>query len=249
MQSSQNKSKAPSGFSTMSSEILTSFNYHQWIFDKIAPFLLNSILEVGAGHGIYTEKLITASEKVLSVDIDSQVVDYLNNKLNDIENLEILHKDFLTENDMFFTSRKIDTILMINVLEHIKDEDLFLRKCYNILNQRNKGHLIIFVPAGQMMFGPMDILAGHYRRYSKKSLKIKLEEIGFKTIKNNYFNFLGGIGWFVNSKVFKPKNLSSSEINSQIKIFDKCIIPLYRKIDPLFSWICGQSIVYVGSVK
>lgn len=88
----------------------------------------------------------------------------------------------------------------------------------------------------------MDRLAGHYRRYNKQMLGKVLREAGFRVVEMKYINPVGGMGWYLNSKFYKPASLSTQAVNSQILFFDKYVLPLSRLLTPVFEGFFGQSL-------
>jgi len=90
----------------------------------------------------------------------------------------------------------------------------------------------------------MDKMAGHYRRYVRKDLKQIVEKVGGKLLMNEYFNPIGGLGWYAN-KFMTHKDLDSPAINKQIRFFDKNIVPISKGVNPLTQSFFGQSVISV----
>lgn len=67
---------------------------------------------------------------------------------------------------------------MLNVLEHIKDDDKALAEVNKILN--NQGIFIIEVPSGKFLYDEYDRKFLHYRRYNMQEIEKKLIKAGFK---------------------------------------------------------------------
>src|SRR5262249_47246517 len=136
----------------------------------------------------------------------------------------------------------VDTILCINVLEHIAEDRKVVANLLALLPPR--GRLLIFVPAFQALYSSMDKHAGHVRRYRLKDLAALVPPGQAKIIKAHYFNALGGAGWWVNKWV-NHAALDAPGVNNQLKLFDRFFVPLARVLDILCMGAVGQSAVCV----
>jgi SAM-dependent methyltransferase len=238
------KSKNPIGLSTMSPAIKDADNYNRMQFKLAKPYLGDNILECGTGNGIMTELLDGEEVKnIYSIDIDPKCHERLKNKTFSkkftFEQFDLNNSDFV---DMF-SLRQIDTILIFNVLEHLSDDVVVLNNLSSILNP--DGRIIIFVPAFNSIYGGMDLSAGHYRRYCRKELKDKLSAAGLISEKMIYINPIGFVGWWLNNKVFKIKNLENKGLNKQILFFDKLLLPISNLLNKMTLKWFGLSIFAV----
>jgi len=199
-------------------------NYNKWILDEIREYIGSNILEVGAGSGNFSKLLLLLPIKKLTCLEPSQnMFKILSQKLNS-EHKVILKKggiEILINNK---NKEKFDTVLYINVLEHIEKDEEELINIYEILE--NNGHLIIFVPAFMWLYSNFDRKIGHFRRYDKKNLETILREKGFEILKSKYFDMIGIILWLFFFKIL-GRTLSSSNVS----LYDKIIVPLERKIE------------------
>lgn len=134
---------------------------------------------------------------------------------------------------------EVDTVLMIDVLEHIEDDARQVKVVASILKKR--GRFIVVVPAYSALYGKRDVLMGHYRRYSAKALYQVLEENGFKIKYLRYWNALGFIPYFTSEKVFK-KPLQSKSRQKGNKLFDLW----FKYIENNFDFGFGLSIICVA---
>ena len=112
--------------------------------------------------------------------------------------------------------RKFDTIVLIDVLEHLENDTSILKTINKLLNKN--GRIILVVPAYQLLYGNRDKKIGHYRRYSKKDLIIKLTNNGFKIIKIRYWNILGFFPYFIFEKILKRNLLTEFRENKNNNI-------------------------------
>lgn len=212
--------------------------YNRWLFSLIRPYLKGSVLEVGAGIGNFTQYL-HENNSVIAIDIDK----YYISKLKKIVGLKNRagYGD-IEKGDYFFENLKFDTIICLNVLEHIKDHEIALDNMFQLL--RKNGNLILLVPAHNNAYTLMDKNLGHFRRYNKKELEKIIKKAKFEVIKVRYFNFFGLLGWFVNGKIFRRKIIPSL----QLSIFDKLFLPwliLEKKLKIPF----GLSLLLIASKK
>jgi len=135
---------------------------------------------------------------------------------------------------------QVDTVVLMNVLEHIKEDHAVLQKLVRRL--RPAGRLVVLVPAGPWAFGRIDERLGHYRRYSKVALRELVASLSLELERIRYFNFLGIWAWWWNAKVARRENQDSS----QIRLFDRWFVPCISRIENLIPPPLGQSLLVVG---
>lgn len=199
--------------------------YNQWTLNLFKNYLKGKILEVGCGIGNFT-KTLTNFGQVWAIDIEenyikktqSMVVGKAQVGLGDIE-----------KGKYFFNQIKFNSVVCINVLEHIKEDERALKKLYNLLD--DKGYLILIVPTHPTLYGQIDRSIGHFRRYTKEELEEKLTISGFKIVRCRRINFLGGIGWFLSSRIFAEKSISDTKIKI-FNLFAPFFLPLENFIEP-----------------
>jgi len=188
-------------------------NYNKWIFNLIKPHLGKRVLEVGCGTGNIIQYL--KDKDVLGVDIDPAYLSIAREKFKNKKNINFklfnLDKGLKT-----FKKFKPDTIVCINVLEHIEKDEKFIKECESVLSPG--GRLILFVPAMPSIFGEMDKTYGHFRRYTKSEVIQKLGS-SFKVQNGEYLNIFGVFGWWLNGKVLKRKIIPSIQISLYDKVF------------------------------
>jgi SAM-dependent methyltransferase len=223
---------------TYSSAIESASNYTAWLADMARPHLGERVLEVGFGHGALSRTLGPFKE-YLGVDIDGEAVEQARRTKPESDYLaaDIAGQAFADA----LGERRFDTVLCYNVLEHVPDDVAALRNLTGAL--RPGGRLVLFVPAMQALYGDLDRLAGHHRRYARSGLAALVSGLG-NVIRLDYVNPLGGLGWWINT-FREHRSLDSAGVNRQILVFDKYGIPLSRVLTPLFAKFFGQSILCV----
>lgn len=165
--------------------------YNNWIYEFIAPYIKGSILEIGAGIGNFTP-LLTQKGQVTAIDLNRSYIASLKNKLDGKTKFGFGN---IESGEFFFKKgSRFDTLICLNVLEHIRNDEKALNFMYSLLKPRGK--LILLVPAHKSLSSNFDKNLGHYRRYDKSSLEKLLHKIGFRSVSIRYFNWLASIGWF-----------------------------------------------------
>jgi SAM-dependent methyltransferase len=231
------------GAETYSSAIADAQKYMAWIVDTFRPYLRGRILEVGIGHGYYSGMLSEFGD-YLGVDHDVESVAEARAAFpaQRFAPCDILQRDQLRA----LLPSGADAIVSINVLEHIEDDAKAIANLVDTLNPG--GHLLLSVPALMMLYNDLDRLAGHCRRYTTSGMKALLAELPVEIVKLCYFNPIGGLGWWVNS-LKRYQSLNEGGINSQIRVFDRYVVPVSRAVDPLFRPFFGQSVTCIARRK
>lgn len=211
--------------------------YNEEIFSLAKPFLKGDILEVGCGIGSFTEKLISVGN-VTAIDIEKYYISKTKKALG--KRAHVGFGDIEKGKYFFDSSKRFDSIICLNVLEHIQNDTKTLQNIYSLL--RKKGTVFLLTPAHPAFFGSLDKGLGHARRYTKSDVRAKFLKAGFKVKRVYYFNSFGGLGWFLNSKLLRRKILP----RHQLKVFSIVgRIPLFfeKFVKPPF----GLSVVIIAS--
>jgi SAM-dependent methyltransferase len=137
-------------------------------------------------------------------------------------------------------AQRFDTVFCVNVLEHIEDDLAALRTFRSVLAPG--GRVLIWVPAVQAAYGPLDAELGHHRRYSKVSLARVFSDAGLDIEVLRYSNPIGLLGWMFNAHVLKTKAHSLG----QVRIFDTLIAPWALPLERLVPPPIGLSLIAVG---
>jgi glycosyltransferase involved in cell wall biosynthesis len=203
--------------------------FNRWMGDTIRPYVGERVLEIGAGIGNLTRVLIPRVKCYVAADIDREHLARLATRFQHRHNLHVCDCDLEKAADFTDLAGSMDTVVCLNVLEHIKDDSEGLRNIHSVL--RKDGRAIVLVPHGQEIFGTLDVALGHYRRYSHEELKEKMEQAGFRVETILDFNRISRPGWYVTGKVLKRTTLSAV----QMKIFDR-LVWLWRRIDQRLPW-------------
>src|SRR3989344_6301926 len=200
--------------------------YNNWLFMLIEPELKGHILEVGAGIGNITQLLVDKSKRVYAIDLNERYVEKLKKRFANKLEVELGNVE---KNDNFFNNKKFDTIVCLNVLEHIKKDTNALKNMYSLLIKGGK--LILLVPAHEFLYSHLDAKLGHYKRYNKKELDLLLEDIGFKKISLKYINLASAAAWFIMLRLTKRGSLPRRNVEI-FNIIGKLLIWPEKYIEP-----------------
>jgi glycosyltransferase involved in cell wall biosynthesis len=211
--------------------------YNQWIFLKFRPFLGTRVLEIGSGIGNIT-KFLLDRDLIIATDVEPKYLAFLGNTFGKYKKFMIEHLDLTRAEMEHYRSYHINSVICFNVLEHIEQDETALKKIFDLLESGGRLHLL--VPAHPWLYGSLDKHLGHRRRYGKKELNRKLETTGFKVIFLKYFNRVGILGWFLDSKIFRRKRLPSF----QLRIYN-LLVPLF-KLEKFFPLPFGTSLLAVA---
>ena len=218
-------------------------NYRNWMYRLLAPSIGQRILEVGAGIGNFTE-LFLDRELIVPSDKHQSCVEYLKTRLNTSPNVKPFQLDL--ENpaaDQNLSDFSFDTVICVNVLEHVQDDLRALSYMHSVLAPG--GRLVLLVPAFQFLYGSVDRAIQHHRRYTRKDLIPKMRQTGFKIEKAFYMNVIGMFGWFWNNRIMKIEE----ENSAQIGLFDHYIAPLAERIERLVPPPFGLSLIVIGRTE
>jgi SAM-dependent methyltransferase len=228
------------GSGTYSSAIADAQNYMNWVIGQFQLYLKGRIVEVGFGHGHYSEMLSKFGD-YWGVDHDRDSVEQASKAMpgRNFAACDILVREQLRS----LFPAGVDAVFSINVLEHIEDDATAIANLVDVL--KPGGHLLISVPALMLLYNDLDRLAGHCRRYTTKRLQALLSDQPVEIIRLSYFNPIGGLGWLAN-RLKRYDSLNDSAVNGQIALFDKYIVPVSRALDPLSRSFFGQSVTCVA---
>jgi len=198
--------------------------YNRWVIGRIASHIGDRVLEAGAGIGNITAQLLDR-ELIVAADDNSSYLERLaanfanNPNVNpvalDLENAEEISK---------LREHRFDTIVCVNVIEHLKRDDEVLGAFFEILEPG--GRAIILAPQGQWLYGSIDRALDHYRRYSRSELQQKMERAGFEIEEIFGLNRVAPPFWFLNGRVLRRTSVPGA----QVRFFDR-IVPLVKIFD------------------
>ncbi len=212
-------------------------NYFEWQSRLVEPHVGRRVLEIGCGLGNFTQHLLDR-ELVVGLDVEPACVEAWQTAFAGRPNLVGMHLDGSSEAFRELKRYEPDTVVCLNVLEHIEDDLETLRNMHAVLPPG--GRALLIVPAFAGLYGPIDRNLGHYRRYSRRGFRELAAAAGFEA-RLRYLNTVGFVGWWVNAKVFQKTEQSES----QIRFFDQVIVPVMSRVEGMVPPPFGQSLFAV----
>ena len=218
------------------SEILARLNraprFTRWMADTIRPYVGDRVLEIGAGIGNLTANLVPRA-KYHASDINPHYLDRLETLKPTRPYLQVHYTDASAAET--YPAEQFDTVICMNVVEHLANDVEALSNIRRSLDKN--GRAIVLVPNGPQLFGSLDKVLGHYRRYTQEQLVQACQNAGFSVEKVLKFNRLGTPGWWLNGRILKKATFGFW----QIKLLN-FLVPFVRPIDrflpfPHLSWI------------
>ncbi|HXK43724.1 MAG TPA: methyltransferase domain-containing protein [Anaerolineae bacterium] len=209
-----------------------------WIYDEITPYIGKRVLEVGCGLGNLFHRLYDR-DLVFGIDTDGESIRTLREAFATMPHVQAGVYDICDSTVLSLASMGFDTVVSLNVLEHISDDVMALTHIRALLAQ--PGYFIVIVPAHAWLYGNMDSSIGHFRRYDKTQMYKKLTQAGFEVITQRYMNFVGAAGWFISGKVLRKKTPPSE----QLRLFN-LLVPYLRFIEARIKPPFGISLLSVA---
>ncbi len=212
--------------------------YNGWIFEKIQPALGQRVLEVGAGTGNITRFLAAGGRKVVATDVLPAYREHLVRVFQPMPQVEVSIFDLDGPAPPAMVADPFDTVICLNVLEHIEDDLGALREMGRVL--KPGGKLGLLVPAHSLLYGEFDRAVGHFRRYSKRQLVDLLKAADFEVQSALFFNILAVLPWFFNGRVLRRDYLPEG----QTSLAD-ALVPLL-KLERYIGPPCGLSLIAIA---
>ena len=241
--SERRKRRRPSEFDDADMELADTLesledagNYVMWIGDQVRPYVNGRTLEVGAGHGTFSELLADWSTDLVITDPSARAVEMLRERHASRPGVtvECADLDHATELGAF------DTIVLINVLEHIEDDEKALLRLAGALNPG--GHLFLLVPAFELLYSDFDRRIGHHRRYRIAQLRRAVTDAGFEPHSTYYMNSIGFVAWLVTARLAGARPTRPGLIRK----YDRVVVPVIRAFESVVRPPFGQSVVSIG---
>jgi SAM-dependent methyltransferase len=213
-------------------------NYYDWIVDFFAGHFGNRIVEAGAGIGTVSQLVLDrASPRALTlIEPAANNLPALRNRFAGDPRVSVYH-GYLED---LTGSLESDSIIAVNVLEHVERDDDFLKASYRILAPG--GSLLLLVPACPSIFGSLDRAFDHFRRYTRSGLRASLLAAGFEIETTHYLNMVGVAAWFLSGRVLRRTTLG----RGQVRFYDRWVIPVVRRLESVIPVPIGQSVIAIA---
>lgn len=223
-------------------------NYHRWILGIFKPLLGQHLVEVGAGLGSFSKLILEQHQcKTLALvepsnDMYERLVPNAN-RLGATTQIDTYHGTFPEAAPLIMAKEAPDSIIYVNVLEHIAEDEVELETIRSTLV--DGGRAFLFVPALPWLYGAFDERVGHLRRYRKQELEEKLRRTGFKMVVSTYFDLPGIAPWWLKYCLLK----SASMEPGGVRLYDRFIVPAARRIESFISPPIGKNVIVVAEKR
>lgn len=211
--------------------------FNLWMADTLRPYVGQRVLEIGAGLGSLTSQFVPR-ERYVASDVNPNYLQSLREFARGKAYLQVLEIDAGDQTHFVDLTDRFDTVLMLNVIEHLPDEGKALGNVWSALEPG--GRAIVLVPQHPALYGTLDAALEHRERYTEAGLRRALTEAGFRIEAVFDFNRFSVPGWWVNGKVLRRRRFS----RLQVMLID-ALMPVLRRIDRLWPW-GGMSLVGIG---
>ncbi|MFI5360595.1 MAG: class I SAM-dependent methyltransferase [Elusimicrobiota bacterium] len=180
--------------------------YFDWQFEQFAPFVGRRAVDVGCGLGSFVPNFMDHGvEGYWGVEPDEDLRRRFSERHRD-PRVRLTETTDATDPRLAEEMKALgaDTAFSVNVIEHIERDDLALRNM--IAGVKPGGHLCLLVPAHPFLYGSLDALDHHFRRYTKKTFLDLVSRAGGENVAwvdLHYFNALASFGWFLKGRILK----------------------------------------------
>ena len=214
-------------------------NYYGWIIEQFRPYIKGRTIEIGTGIGTISKLVFNYTEELILIEPSAHLTECLPPYISDSSKVSI-HNETLEQRLPQMADQSCDTIIMVNVLEHIEDDGVAIEALHRVL--KPGGHLLIFVPALQFLYSELDRKHGHFRRYHLAPLAYKLNIYGFKINDKRYFDLIGVFPWWLINTLAKKINFNPT----MATLYDRLFIPVTKCIERLVSPPLGKNILIIA---
>lgn len=213
--------------------------YRRFQLDLISPYCGRTVLEVGAGLGEFAQGF-TGLDRLVVTDADPGAVELLAARFADRPEVEARQLALGTELSI---DKPVDSVIAINVLEHIEDDAAALRSLANLVVPG--GTIVLWVPGYQQLYGEFDRRVGHVRRYTPATVSDAVLRAGLQVEVAKPVNLLGGIAWWAAVR----RGGSTSPNPKLVAIYDRFVVPTTRAIERRVRVPFGQTVLCVARVS
>lgn len=193
--------------------------YSREIVRGFSPYLGQRVAEVGAGIGNISVLLLERGlTSLLAIEPDHHMHEKLAERLKPNANA-VACRGFLATAVERGRIGEMDSVVSVNVLEHVKDDAGELALMRSVL--RPGGHLCLWVPAVPALYSRFDAMLGHHRRYRKSELATRIRGAGFEIVRLGYRDLAGLFAWFLCCRV-----LGRTLTRRNVGLYDRLVVPV-----------------------
>jgi SAM-dependent methyltransferase len=216
-------------------------HFFGWALEEFAPFLHGRVLEVGAGTGTITRRLVELDPELSIVALEPAA-----NVFGELASFAALTPRVSAARQTLAqylagAGERFDAVVYLNVLEHVADDDAELRLAAAAL--RPGGALLMFGPALEWLYSELDYNAGHYRRYNLGRLRRLAEAAGFEVVTLRYLDVVGVLPYLVVYRLLRRPAISGSTLWG----YDRLLVPASRRLQRAVPYPpVGKNVVLVA---
>jgi len=207
------------------------------MFDRLHRWIGRRVLEIGSGIGNLSA-FLADRERLVLTDTREEYLTRLRQRFAGHPNVAVARLYLPHEHDALGGER-FDTVICLNVLEHVENDIASLVAIRALLAPR--GRLVLLVPALPALYGSIDRALGHHRRYTRAGLAARMRSTGFTVVHIEYFNSAGIPGWWLAGRVLRRQTIPAGSL----RLYD-ALVPLFR-LERLLPWRVGQSLIAIGA--
>jgi SAM-dependent methyltransferase len=213
--------------------------YLSWTARLLRPHVGDAVLEIGAGIGNITARLMGRRLQYIAAEKDSLYLHALRNRFLRTPNVVVRQFDPEAPGTLQGLNNAFDTAICVNVLEYMQRPAELLGALHDALLPG--GNLLVLVPQGPGLFTGIDRALGHKRRFTERELREMLTAVGFRVHRVHQLNKIGAPSWWISGKLLRRRYISKLTL----KLFDKTVW-FWRRVDGLLPWR-GLSVVAVAT--
>lgn len=211
-------------------------NLCDWMFDQFAASVGPRAVEVGAGIGTFSRRLLAAGvRELLLLEPDDELADELGSAVAQDERVTVVREAVPGSDALARVRSSRDLVLCQNVLEHVDDDAAAVAEMAASLAPG--GTLALLVPAYPSLYGRLDEEYGHFRRYDRERLRRLLDDAGLEVTSLYGFNLLAVPGWWV------ANHRSRLRIDAASLRIYEALVPIWRRIENRVRPRVGLSLV------
>ncbi len=213
-------------------------NYYAWVLKQFEPYLGATVVEVGAGIGTFSDFILSVPrvKKLIAVEPAANTFPHLDARFANDPRVHTA-RGYLSDH---FESIAADSVVAVNVLEHIADHQAVLEQARHAVNPG--GSLLLFVPALPAIYGTLDTAFEHERRYTKRSLRCVIEAAGWRVERINYMNLPGIFAWFLAGRILRKTHIAGDETRT----YDRLVIPWLARIESVVTAPVGSNLIAIA---
>ena len=221
-------------------ELSDANNYYSWIATLMGRALTGRVLELGAGSGTFTRHIAERATSVDAIEPSAPQFEKLRSLSAECPHVNAFHGTLEKAHEL--NLGPFDNAVLVNVLEHIRDDRQTLRELRTLV--RPGGSIAVWVPAYEALYSRFDREVGHFKRYSRKELKALALNAGLEIERLSYVNALGAVAWGLVATLGRQRPTEGH----LARLWDRRVVPVISAAERRVTVPWGQSVLLVARV-